>query len=233
MPGRLEGKVAVVTGASSGIGRAISLAYSGEGALVVCADLREAARSEGKSGETDISTHDLINKQGGKATFVKVDVTVPEDVESLVNEAVRWGSRIDVMVNNAGIAVESTKPGPIWECSVETWDLTNKINIFGVFLGCKYAMAEMLKQEPHSSGDQGWVINTASILGLVASPTAPAYCATKGAVVNLTRSAALAGGPKRIHVRILPDKPVMALVSCLTQTSKLTPHLSTMPDADP
>ena len=216
MTGRLQDKVAVITGSSSGIGRAIALRYSDEGAHVVCADLKEAARAEGNPEEAKITTHDLINQQGGKATFVKVDVTVPEEVENLVNKAVEWGGRLDVMVNNAGIAVEGTKPGPIWECSVETWDLTNKINIFGVFLGTKYATAQMLKQEPHSSGDRGWVINTASILGLVASPGAPAYCASKGAVVNLTRSAALACGPKRIHVNaICPGYTTSALTSPL------------------
>ncbi|KAK3714305.1 hypothetical protein LTR37_007891 [Vermiconidia calcicola] len=192
MPGRLQDKVAIVTGASSGLGRAISLAYAAEGAQVVCADLRETSRYESSSEEQSATTHDLITKEkGGKATFVKCDTTDPEQVENLVKKAVEWGGRVDVMVNNA-------------------------VNSTGVFLGCKYASKQMLNQEPHSSGDRGWIINTASILGLVAAPQSPAYCASKGAVVNLTRSAALACGPHRIHVNcICPGYTVSALTEVL------------------
>ncbi len=100
------------------------------------------------------------------------------------------------MVNNAGIAAESSDPKPIWEADLAAWDKTNAVNSTGVFYGCKYASAAMLKQAPHASGDRGWIINMASIYGLVATGTAPAYCASKGAVVNLTRSCALACGPK-------------------------------------
>ena len=205
MPDRLKGKVTIVTGASSGLGRAISLAFAAEGAHLVCSDLRETSRPEGPSSEGEIPTHEAIIKSGGKATFVKCDTTKADQVEALVKAAVDWehGGRLDVMVNNAGIAPESPAPHAIWEAELGTWEKTFAVNSTGVFLGSRYATAQMIKQEPHSSGDQGWVINLASIYGLVASPLVPAYCASKHAVVGLTRSMALACGPKRIHVNAI------------------------------
>lgn len=95
MSGRLKDKIAVVTGASSGIGRAVSLAYHSEGAKVVCADLREGIRDQ----ESSDYTHNLITKQGGSAIFVHVDVTIAEQVEALVQKAVEWGGRLDIMVS--------------------------------------------------------------------------------------------------------------------------------------
>lgn len=199
MSGRLQDKIAVVTGASSGIGQAIALAYHTEGAKVVCADIRE-----GSPGVESASfTHNRIASSGGQAIFVECNVAHPEQVEALVQRAVAWGGRLDVMVNNAGVGIEGRLNTYIWDCDVETWDATHLINARGVFLGTKYATAQMLKQAPHASGDRGWVINTASILGLVSNPRAPAYTASKHAVVGLTRSAALACGPHRIHVNCI------------------------------
>lgn len=173
MPGRLQGKIAVVTGASSGLGRAISLAYHKEGAKVVCADLQENSHYQENPEETSISTHDQINKDGGKAIFHKVDVTDPKQVEALVQKAVEWGGRIDIMNNNAGIAPEGREPIPVWDTKLETWDSTIKVNLTGVFYGVKYASKQMISQTPHSSGDRGWIINTASIYGLVADRNIP------------------------------------------------------------
>lgn len=204
MPGRLQDKVAIVTGASSGIGRAICLRYASEGAQVVCADIRDVAHAQGSiTDETTIATHDQIIKDGGKAIFVKVDVTDEAAVEGLVKKAVEWGGRLDVMCNNAGHAIEGTKPAPIWETELDVFEKTMNLNSTGVFLGTKHASRQMLKQDPHSSGDKGWIINTASILGLVAGAAAPAYCASKASCVNITRSAALACGPHRIHVNCI------------------------------
>jgi NAD(P)-dependent dehydrogenase (short-subunit alcohol dehydrogenase family) len=106
-PGRLANKVAIVTGSSSGIGRAISLAYAREGARVVCADLQPTTRFEASSDEDETrgATHDRITEAGGEAIFVQVDVTEAEQVEELVKTAVRTWGRLDVMVNNAGIGL--------------------------------------------------------------------------------------------------------------------------------
>lgn len=166
MPGRLESKVAIITGASSGIGRATSLTFAREGAVVVCGDLHETSRQESE----DEPTHQLIQKNGGKAIFVKCDVSKAQEVEALVQKAVQGYGRIDIMVNNAGIALESKIAKPIWELDEEMWDTTMAVNAKGVMFGCKYAAIQMMKQDPHPSGDRGWLINLSSILGLLGSP---------------------------------------------------------------
>lgn len=109
-PGRLQDKVAVVTGASSGIGRAIALAYSAQGAHVVCADIRDTTKFDKSDDETRGTTHDRIKENGGKAIFVQTDVTKEESVENVVQAAVKEFGRLDVIVNNAGIAFESASP---------------------------------------------------------------------------------------------------------------------------
>ena len=197
---RLLNKVAVVTGSSSGLGRAIALAYSREGASVVCADLRPAARSE-VSEETNATTHDLIKQEGGKAIFVQTDVTNSQQMQALISSAVEAFGRLDVLVNNAGISAEaSVGPVPIHETADDTWHKTIAVNTTSVFYGCKYATAQMLKQEPFdSSGDRGWIINMSSIFGLVGFQRIPAYAASKGAVTNLTRQVALDYAKDRIH----------------------------------
>lgn len=102
MAGRLQDKIAIITGSSSGLGRAIALAYATEGAHVVLSDIREESRPESASGEQGTTTLDAVTKMGGKAIFVKCDTTKAEEVEALVKKAVEWGGRLDVMVNNAG-----------------------------------------------------------------------------------------------------------------------------------
>ena len=104
------------------------------------------------------------------------------------------------MVNNAGIAPESARGTiPVNETEDSTFDLTMKVNIRSVFLGCKYAGRQMIKQDPHPCGDRGWIINTASTLGLVGLSGSIAYSASKGAVVQMTKSVALDYAPHRIH----------------------------------
>lgn len=117
----------------------------------------------------DPPTHEAINKAGGKASFVKADVSVEADVAALVQEAVTRHDRLDIMINNAGIAIESKKSASIWDVDVADYDLTQKVNARGVFLGCKYASKIMKDQEPGPTGDRGWIVNTASVLALVST----------------------------------------------------------------
>ncbi|MCJ1331361.1 hypothetical protein MMC10_008051 [Thelotrema lepadinum] len=198
MTKRLLNKIAIVTGSSSGVGRAIARAYSREGASVVCSDLQPSACALVPE-EAEINTDDLIRHEGGNAIFVEADVTSSQQMQTLVTKAAEEYGRLDVMVNNAGIALETRTPGPIHTATDELWHKTMAVNTDSVFYGCKYATGQMLKQEPHPSGDRGWIINLSSILGVVAATTCPAYCASKGAVSNLTRSVALDYAKYRIH----------------------------------
>ncbi|KAF2027271.1 putative short chain dehydrogenase [Setomelanomma holmii] len=191
----LEGRVAIVTGSSSGVGRAIALALASEGASVICSDLTPDLRPGGYETETE-PTHSLIAKTG-KAIFKKTDVSSPQDVEALIASAVAEYGRLDILVNNAGIFCGQNK---IAEESIEAFDKTMAINTRGPFLGMKYAIAQMMKQEPRPSGDRGWIVNVSSIGGLVGLSMEPSYCASKGAVTNLTRQVALDYAADKIHI---------------------------------
>ncbi|KAL8961379.1 MAG: hypothetical protein Q9193_002058 [Seirophora villosa] len=222
--GRLQGKVAVVTGSSSGLGRAITLLFAAEGAqLIVCADLNPHA-STSTDHEADTTTHDLICQQHGKgrAVFIETDVGIGSKVEACVAKAVELGGRLDIMVNNAGLGTENIL---IHELEEDTWDkmivtywilgppqslrseadsTTRRVNLRSVYLGCKYACAQFLKQQARPDGHRGWIINTASILGLVGfAGGAAGYCASKGGVVNLTRQVAIDYAKEKIHCNAL------------------------------
>lgn len=106
-------------------------------------------------------------------------------------------------VNCAGVFVETDNALPIWSVSETIWDETQNVNSKGTFLGCKYAAAQMIRQNPHPSGDRGWIVNVASALGLVGQAHASSYCASQGAIVNLTRAAALDCAPHRVHINAL------------------------------
>ncbi|KAF4533848.1 Short-chain dehydrogenase/reductase SDR [Lasiodiplodia theobromae] len=153
---RLAGKTAVVTGSSTGIGQAVAFALYTEGAQVVCADLEE--RRQG-SEDTEVPTHEQINKAGGKAIFVQTDVTRADSVKRLVKEAVSHFGRIDIFINNAGVTGQD---GSIM-LSNEAWDRNFAINARGTSLGCKYAGAQMKKQDQLPSMDRGWIINIAGV----------------------------------------------------------------------
>ncbi|OJD40586.1 nad-binding protein [Diplodia corticola] len=233
MSRRLLNKTAIVTGASSGIGRAIALRYAAEGARLVCADLAPSARnasatSGGAAGgggakeEEERDTHQLIRDRGGEAEYVGVDVGDAAGMEGLVGRAVeRWG-RVDVMVNNAGVSFEAKSPAVLHLTDDNVWDDTMRINARSVFLGCKHAIAQMLKQPPHESGDRGWIVNISSIMALIAGPQNPSYCASKGAVTALTRQVALDYAEHRIHCNaICPGYIQTALLR--ETTTNLTP----------
>lgn len=201
MPGRLQDRIALITGSSSGIGRATAFAYSREGAKIVCADITEHTwRENAPEDENNGSTHQQIKDSGGHAIYVHCDTTVPEQVEAAVAAAVKEWDRLDIMINNAGFALETRDPQPIWSTSLSTFHRTMSLNLSGVFYGIKYASAQMITQPPLPSGDRGWILNAASVFGLVGTAQAPAYCASKGAVANLTRAAAMDCAEYRIHV---------------------------------
>jgi glucose 1-dehydrogenase len=176
---RLEGRVAVVTGGSSGLGRAIALRFADEGARVVVGDV---VREPREGGET---TEELLGERG---LCVEADVSRWDDVDRLVGVAVERFGRLDVMVCNAGIAGRYSKP--LLETTEEDWDAIMAVNLRGVFLCCKRAIAEMVEQEPVGEW-RGRVIVISSQHGMIGPPGHVAYAASKGALVNLTHQLAV------------------------------------------
>ena len=212
--GRLQSRVAIVTGSSSGLGAAICHAFSAEGASVFCVDLYPSPRnainaSTGKADDFNVrvqgqGTHERIRQLGGEATYHKADVTKAREVDFAVRACVAKYGRVDIMVNNAGVSVESAhvRAFRAHETSEEDYDKTMAINAKGVFLGCKYALKHMLDQ-PLIHRSRGWIINTASVQGLVPYYGTPSYCASKGAVVMLTKQIALDYAKDLIHANAL------------------------------
>jgi NAD(P)-dependent dehydrogenase (short-subunit alcohol dehydrogenase family) len=197
MSNRLQNQIAIVTGSSSGNGRAIALALSAAGATIVCADLEKKARKEGYEKDLEIDTDDLVRKQGTKACYVQTDVRHASEVEDLVARTVSDFGRLDIMVNNAGV-LKGRKT--ILEETEEGYDFVMAVNTKGVWLCCKYTIAQMLKQEPLESGSRGKIVNIASNTALIGRMRANAYSASKAAVVNLTRNLAVMYGPERINI---------------------------------
>ncbi|KAK6204105.1 hypothetical protein LQW54_008459 [Pestalotiopsis sp. IQ-011] len=196
---RLQGKVAIVTGSSSGIGRAIALAYSREGAAVVCADLNRDARSPGVGEEALPCTDQTISSSGGQAIFVQTNVSLAADVQAMVDSAVSKFGRVDILVNNAGVSMEARgAPLRVHETPEDTWDATMAVNAKSVFYCCKYGIAQMLRQEVRD-GHRGWIVNMSSIFGLVGGRANISYAASKAAVANMTRQVALDYAEDKIH----------------------------------
>jgi len=183
--GRLDGKVAVITGAASGIGRASAVRFASEGAAVVVADLNP------RGGEETVAE---CKKAGGRAVFQRVDVTIEADIKAAVDRAAAEFGKLNVIFNNAGLA---GAVGKIEETTAENWDRTLAILLRAVFLGMKYAVPEMRK------AGGGSIISTASIAGLRGGAGPHAYSAAKAAVINLTRSVALEVGKDRIRVNCI------------------------------
>jgi len=181
---RLENKIAIITGAGSGIGRATALLFAKEGAKVVVADWSEEGGKE---------TVKEIENQGGEGIFVKTDVSKKEDVEKMKNECLEKFDRIDILVNNAGIL----KFSAFHETREEDWDKVIDVNLKSVFLCSKAVIPEMLKR------GKGKIINTASIAGLVGFDKIGPYCASKGGMIALTREMALEYAPKKINVNCI------------------------------
>ena len=173
MPGHVQGKVALVTGGGSGIGRASALAFAREGACVVVADVAVEGGNE---------TVALIKAAGGTATFVRADVSQATEVAALVDAAVATYGRLDCAHNNAGI---EGLEAPTAEYPEDDWDRVIAINLKGVWLCMKYEIPHMQRQ------GGGAIVNTASMAGLVGARRMPAYVASKHGVAGLTKTAAL------------------------------------------
>ncbi len=189
MTDRLAGKAALVTGASSGTGRAIALTFAEEGASVTVADVRRDPREGGTP------TDELIEESGGDGQFVETDVSDVDALQTAIDETVSAFGSLDVMVNNAGVF-----PGlqPISEVDEEDYEWLMNINLKGVVFGSKLA-AEVMREQ----GDGGAIVNLSSIAGLNGFTDSSLYCASKGGVANLTRELALELGPDGIRVNAI------------------------------
>jgi len=178
----LKDKVALVTGASSGIGEAVALAYSKAGAKVVVSDIDE------EGGKRVVAQ---IKEDGGESYFYKANVAKPEECESTVSAIVEKYGALHIACNNAGIA---GKPALVGELSPDEWDKVIKVNLNGVFYGMRYQIPAILK------AGGGSIINMASVLGQVGFEASAAYVAAKHAVVGLSKNAALEYGSKGLRV---------------------------------
>ena len=176
---KLEAKVAIVTGAASGIGRAIARRFASEGATVVVADVRDSPIEGGEN------TVDLIRKSGAEGEFQSMDVSVWSDVDRVVTETVARHGKLDVIVNNAAIYTGSR----LLETEEADWDRVMAVNIRGVFFGCKRAVQQMLTQQIHAE-TRGRIVNISSQHGMISCPGDIAYGVGKSAVVYMTRQIA-------------------------------------------
>jgi 3-oxoacyl-[acyl-carrier protein] reductase len=180
--GRLKDKVAIVTGANSGIGRATARLFARERAKVICCDIQETI-----SPRVD----QLIKeKEGGEAIFANCDVTKQEDLDRAVKTALDSFGRVDILYNNAGAGIRKK----IHELTDEEWNFVLNTNLNAMFRGARAVMPHFIKQK------SGNMVTTASTFGLLASPEYPGYCATKAAIINLTREMALDYGPMGIRI---------------------------------
>jgi NAD(P)-dependent dehydrogenase (short-subunit alcohol dehydrogenase family) len=189
---RLKGKVALVTGAGSGIGRESSLLFAEEGAAVAAVDVNEAAARE---------TAGRITGAGGRAISFRADVSAAADAEAMIAAAETAFGKLDVLFNNAGIFPDAD--GSVVSTPEDTWDLVMRVNLKGVFLGCKYGIPALLR------AGGGSVVNTASFVALMGAATSQvAYTASKGGVLALTREIAVEYARQGIRANALCPGPV-------------------------
>jgi 3-oxoacyl-[acyl-carrier protein] reductase len=187
---KLSNKIALITGAGSGFGRASATLFAREGAKISVVDLDE------KTGQETVS---LIKQKGGEAIFIRADVSKGSDVEMMIKKTVDTFGRLDILFNNAGIPMSFT---PVENVKEELWDRIQAVNVKGIFLGAKYALPYMKKQ------GGGVIINTASISGVRPRPGLIAYSTSKAAAIMLTKALAIEFAPFKIRVNGL--NPVAA-----------------------
>jgi NAD(P)-dependent dehydrogenase (short-subunit alcohol dehydrogenase family) len=227
--GRLAGKVALITGSGSGMGKAAAILFAREGAKVVNVGRRAGLLEK---------TVKAIKEAGGETIAVSADVSKGEDVRKMIKSAVDTYGRLDILCNHAAIL---HKPAPLTEQPEETWDLVIDINLKGVFLGMKYAIPHMIKQ------GSGVIVNTTSAQGLVGVPNLSPYAATKGGIIALTRTAAIEYASYNIRINcialgmvktpmmlgLVADLPPDSVeVKAMNETAKQLIPLGRMAEAD-
>jgi NAD(P)-dependent dehydrogenase (short-subunit alcohol dehydrogenase family) len=181
---KLEQRIAVITGAGSGIGQAMVRLFAGEGARILAADVNENAAQE---------TARMVTEAGGTCRAFAVDVSRPDQVRAMIDQAIAAFGRIDILCNNAGIGSTTD----VVECEPDEWDRVMTVNVKSVYLGCKYAIPHMLAQ------GGGVIVNTASVAGMLGLPKRATYTATKAAVIALTRQVAVEYVEQGIRVNCL------------------------------
>jgi NAD(P)-dependent dehydrogenase (short-subunit alcohol dehydrogenase family) len=210
---RLEGKVAIITGAANGIGKEASLIFARQGAKIVAVDLGDASE-----------TVDVVKREGGEAVYVKADVSRASDCENMVQVAERTFGKVNIIFNNAGI-MHSDDNGAT-DTEEKIWDLTMNVNAKGVFLGCKYGIPALRR------AGGGSIINTASFVAILGAATSQiAYTASKGAVLSMSRELAVIHARENIRVNALCPGPLKTelLMSFLNTEEKKQRRLVHVP----